>query len=97
MPQPRPTDIAIAAAADALLAICAVQTGTDPHTASARAHLAIGQVLSQAAREHGQPTDGLCHTFKQGGVENCWKKAGHTDKHSWEETEVRKRDEPSTG
>jgi hypothetical protein len=45
-------DIAIAAAADALLAVCAVQTGTDPFAAELRAISALRQVMAQAREEH---------------------------------------------
>lgn len=45
------TDVAIAAAADALLTVCALQTGTDPHRSRARALAAINAVFEQAERE----------------------------------------------
>jgi hypothetical protein len=43
---------AIEAAADALLAVCALQTGTDPLNAMNRATLALLDVLDRAEREH---------------------------------------------
>lgn len=45
------TDVAIAAAADALLAVCALQTGIDPHLAVIRAVQAIRLVTAQAEAE----------------------------------------------
>jgi hypothetical protein len=45
------TDVAIAAAADALLAVCALQTGLDPWRAAQRAGEAIRDVLVQAETE----------------------------------------------
>jgi len=47
-------DVAIEAAADALLAVCAVQTGTDPIRALARAHAAIATVADRAEAEQAQ-------------------------------------------
>jgi hypothetical protein len=44
-------DVAIAAAADALLAVCALQTGLDPMAAAGRAVDAIAQVMVQAEGE----------------------------------------------
>jgi hypothetical protein len=44
-------DTAIEAAADALLAVCAVQTGTDPGDAARRALDAIAVVYGRAERE----------------------------------------------
>lgn len=44
-------DIAIAAAADALLAACALQTGTDPEDAVTRALDAVAQVADQTRAE----------------------------------------------
>jgi 2C-methyl-D-erythritol 2,4-cyclodiphosphate synthase len=46
------TDVAIHAAADALLAVCALQTGYDPAKARARAVRAVASVFEQAKREH---------------------------------------------
>jgi hypothetical protein len=45
-------DIAIEAAADALLAVSALQTGTDPMTAYRRAHRALHAVMDRTADEH---------------------------------------------
>ena len=42
---------AIEAAADALLAVCALQTGTDPDLAAIRARQAISAVYARAERE----------------------------------------------
>ncbi len=44
-------NLAINAAADALLAVCALQTGLDPWTAYRRAHTALGEVLKAAEAE----------------------------------------------
>ena len=44
-------DWAIEAAADALLAVCALQTGTDPERAIKRALRAIAAVNARAAAE----------------------------------------------
>lgn len=43
--------MAIEASADALLAVCAVQTGTDPEAAVNRALEAIAAVIARAERE----------------------------------------------
>lgn len=44
-------DVAILAAADALLAICAVQTGSDPMRAISRALAAIATIDARAQAE----------------------------------------------
>lgn len=44
-------DLAILAAADALLAVCAVQTGLSPSAAGMRAIDAIEAVMAQSERE----------------------------------------------
>jgi hypothetical protein len=60
MPQQAPTDnrirtnVAIEAAADALLAVCALQTGLDPDRAIARAMAAITAVYRRAEQEQQQ-------------------------------------------
>jgi len=46
-------DLAIAATADALLAVCALQTGHDPIAAAQRAAQAIADVVRRTAREQG--------------------------------------------
>lgn len=45
-------DVAIESAADTLLAVCALQTGTDPTAAMNRALLAIADVYTHAEDEH---------------------------------------------
>lgn len=45
------TDIAIDATADALLAVCALQTGMDPRQAATRAVVAITAVYERTKRE----------------------------------------------
>lgn len=52
MKTPERVDIAIEASADALLAVCALQTGTDPMMAVARALQAIATVADRAEREN---------------------------------------------
>jgi hypothetical protein len=44
-------DVAIEAAADALLAVCALQTGTDPRPAATRAVLAITTVYERGLEQ----------------------------------------------
>lgn len=44
-------DVAIEAAADALLAVSALQTGADPVAAIKRAHMAIAAVVRRAESE----------------------------------------------
>lgn len=51
MPQSDRVDVAIEAAADSLLAVCALQTGTDPDAAIRRALLAIATVNRRAEEE----------------------------------------------
>jgi len=45
------TDLAIEAAADALLAVCALQTGLDPLSAMTRATKALRDVFDRAEQE----------------------------------------------
>lgn len=80
-------DVAIEATADALLAVCALQTGDDPTAAFTRAQAAMLAVYNRAAKEQGAPPERLCrkHNGDQHAPENCWKKAGHPGLHSWEE------------
>lgn len=92
-------DTAIAAAADALLSVCAVQTGMDADAAIRRAMRAIADVMSKAAKEHGvdkhQPPP-LCPVFNpEDDTQNCWEPDGHKGKHSWQVTE--KKFEPWLG
>lgn len=46
-------DTAISAAADALLSVCALQTGLSPEDALARALQALADVMAQAEQEQG--------------------------------------------
>lgn len=47
-------EVAIHAAADALLAVCALQTGHDPFKARQRAVAAVASIYEQAKREANQ-------------------------------------------
>jgi len=47
-------NLAIESVADALLSVCALQTGTDPAAAARRAVAAIASVIAQAGQEQQQ-------------------------------------------